>query len=657
MRKLLLVFAAILVILAAGFGALFLLIDVNQFRGTLQNSLQSQLKRPVTLGTMTLGLFPFAIKVENASIGENPQFQTGRPFATVKEIRVSAELLPLLRKDVRVNSLVLEQPVIEIVSDKAGSYNFSDMTNRPASGQPASSGSIALSQVDIEDGTIATSTLGNPASRSVYDHIDITATDLGSGRNPHIKASARLAGAGKDSLAFQGTGSPFAGVLTLTDVPMAALSRFAGSGLPIDGALSGSANVRSAGSVTTAQGRLDLKKATANGHDLGAPFSLDYDLSSDSRSDAVHVSRVDLKAGKLGALRGSLDMTSGATRNINFNFDIDKVDVPALQQLSPPSSAGSKPAAPAMTAKGSIHIGSLASQGLVLTNIRADCAFDRGVLTLAPMSAQVFGGTDTGSITLDTKASAMPATLKLKLDNVDANQLLSATTSVKNKIYGQLGASGDISLNLGDTNAIVRTLNGNLTTSLTKGRLANVNVIRELSSIGKFLGAGAGGGENATNIEKLGGDLRLTNGLATTNNLQMQIQEGTLSAAGSVNLVDQSMNLKLTAVLAQPVSQKFGGSGIGGYLQTALANKNGELVIPAIVTGTFDHPQFAPDVAAVAEMKLKNALPTSGGIQSILGAITGKQPEQQPNQQGQQGQQSQPNPLGALDSLFHRKKK
>ena len=229
MRKLLVICAAILVILAAGVAALFLLIDVNQFRGRLQTTLQSQLNRPVALGNMTLGLFPVAIKVNDVTVGETPQFPTGRPFVTVKEIRVRAELLPLLRKDVRINSLVLEHPVIEIVSDKTGSYNFSDLTNRSAAGQPASGNggaSVALSQVDIEDGTVATSALGNPGSRSVYDHIDVSATDFGQGRNPHIKASAQLPGAGKDSLTFQGSGAPFAGVLTLTDAPLAGLSEF-----------------------------------------------------------------------------------------------------------------------------------------------------------------------------------------------------------------------------------------------------------------------------------------------------------------------------------------------------------------------------------------------------------------------------------------------
>ena len=46
-------------------------------------------------------------------------------------------------------------------------------------------------------------------------------------------------------------------------------------------------------------------------------------------------------------------------------------------------------------------------------------------------------------------------------------------------------------------------------------------------------------------------------------------------------------------------------------MTTAVANENGELVIPVIVTGTFQDPYFAPDVQKIAELKLKRILPNA----------------------------------------------
>jgi hypothetical protein len=157
--------------------------------------------------------------------------------------------------------------------------------------------------------------------------------------------------------------------------------------------------------------------------------------------------------------------------------------------------------------------------------------------------------------------------------------------------------------------------------------------------------------QNLTTIVKLSGDLGIVNGVASTRNLQLQMDGGSLAAAGSMNLADQTLNLKTTAVIDRANSQKVGGKSIGGFMQTALANNDGELVIPAIVTGSFAHPHFAPDIEQMAQMKLKNLLPTASSPGKALSNILGgsKAPAS-----------SQPvgNAVGnALDSIFNRKKK
>jgi hypothetical protein len=42
------------------------------------------------------------------------------------------------------------------------------------------------------------------------------------------------------------------------------------------------------------------------------------------------------------------------------------------------------------------------------------------------------------------------------------------------------------------------------------------------------------------------------------------------------------------------------------------------------VTGTFAKPRFAPDAARVAEMKLKNVLPSTGSAGGIVSGILGR---------------------------------
>ena len=154
-------------------------------------------------------------------------------------------------------------------------------------------------------------------------------------------------------------------------------------------------------------------------------------------------------------------------------------------------------------------------------------------------------------------------------------------------------------------------------------------------------------------MKKLDGTLHIVNGVANTDNLVAVLDSGSLSAKGSINLVNQALDLHMTAVLANELSQSVGGSQIGGYLNTALANKKGELVIPVIVTGTLSNPNFAPDAASMAKMKLENLLPTTGNpssaIEGILGGITGKSTG---GQQTTPNSGNQPKPEDALKNLL-----
>jgi hypothetical protein len=105
--------------------------------------------------------------------------------------------------------------------------------------------------------------------------------------------------------------------------------------------------------------------------------------------------------------------------------------------------------------------------------------------------------------------------------------------------------------------------------------------------------------------------------------------------------------------MSQQFSQRAGGNNVGGFMKTALANNQGELVIPATITGTFSHPIFAPDVQQVAQMKLKGLLPSGSNpasltntLQSVLGGAKNQPPGQQSQSPGQQ-QQIQ-NPAGQI---------
>jgi uncharacterized protein YhdP len=304
--------------------------------------------------------------------------------------------------------------------------------------------------------------------------------------------------------------------------------------------------------------------------------------------------------------------------------------------------------------KGHLSAPVIQAQNVALSNVRAACSMNNGVVVMSPLTAGIFGGQENGTVSIDTRPARPLCSVNARLSGVDTNALLSALTTLKDTLYGSLAADSNLSFAVGSNVDIARTLNGILNFNVTNGQLKNINILNELSRVGKFLnGSGAASGKGTT-LQKLSGTLNIKDGLATTNNLIATMNEGSLSATGSLNLANQGLNLHMNAVLAKGFSSAVGGSGIGGFLNTALANNQGELVLPVVVTGTTDHPLFAPDVAAMAKMKMSHLLPTAGDpskltVGSVLGGMFGPQ-------SGQQKNQNQPNPLDSLFNQLGKKK-
>src|SRR5205814_2247088 len=154
---------------------------------------------------------------------------------------------------------------------------------------------------------------------------------------------------------------------------------------------------------------------------------------------------------------------------------------------------------------------------------------------------------------------------------------------VKQTLYGLLSANADTHFTTAaGARSILSSLNGKVSLNLKDGKIANVDLLHQLATIAQFSNT-ARAVEPFTQLVQMTGDFDIKNGVARTNNLKATIDAGSISAAGAVDLAAQKLNMRLTAVLSQDYSQTVGGTGIGGFLNTDLANKNGELVIPVVI--------------------------------------------------------------------------
>jgi uncharacterized protein involved in outer membrane biogenesis len=378
---------------------------------------------------------------------------------------------------------------------------------------------------------------------------------------------------------------------------------------------------------------------------------------------------------------GNLSVSNFQAPNLRFALNADMINVAELQKITGGSNAApakktaanwnlieQADAAPApakpgflesATGSGTVAVGTIIYDKTELTNVRSNVNLNHGVIQLSPLTAQVYGGQINGAISIDQRQPVATYAVNAKLTGADANRLLTAVGNSKDTLSGTLNANVNQTFSTPPSGDVTQTLNGPFSFTLTNGKLMKVDLLNELSKIGKF---GGGGAKGYTAISQMSGTFDVRNGVAQTNDLKAALDVGTMAAQGMLNLVNETLNMHVTAVLSKGYSQSVGGTGVGGYLNTALANKQGELVLPVIITGTMSHPMVGPDVQKIAQMKVDNLLPTAAGVLGgknasvggIVGSLLGGQqgqpaakPGQQPNQQ-QNLNNSINNALGGL---------
>src|SRR5215469_7595369 len=327
MRKLVIAIVIVIVIIVGGLLALPYIIDVNQYRGQIQSELQKRLNRPVQLGEMSLGVFPVRVEVSNVIIGDDPGFHSNVPFAQVSQLDVSVKLLPLLSKNIEIDSLELKRPSIELIRNAQGAWNFSTIASAPAPPQnapaqpkkpqqptttqpaPPESGGFSLGELKITDGQIAVTDYQKHQSRAIYDHIDVTLKDYAPGKPFDLDMTAHLPGKGSQVFRVSGTGgpvnsndltnTPFKGTLKLEQVSLSGFQKFLNSSAltGTDAVISGSTDLNNANGNMSAAGSLKLENAVVHNVQVGYPISADFDVSDNLTSDVIQIRKCNLKLG------------------------------------------------------------------------------------------------------------------------------------------------------------------------------------------------------------------------------------------------------------------------------------------------------------------------------------------------------------------------
>ena len=269
--------------------------------------------------------------------------------------------------------------------------------------------------------------------------------------------------------------------------------------------------------------------------------------------------------------------------------------------------------------QGAISSRSLQIEDVEFKNLQANLNSANGITRLSPFSASIFGGALNGNLTLNAKSAMTQCSVQGKLAGVDANALLTALSSVKESIYGTLNSDANLTFQIDSGANLTQTLNGTLAFDLTNGHLKNLDMMKELERVGSFLNGNPAQASQDTTIQKLSATLNIRDGIAETNNLTAILPEASLQGAGSLNLVNEAIDMHLSATLKGVLKNQ------PGVLRAALGNGQGGAVIPVTLTGSMAHPQVALDAKGLAASRLGNVIgKQNGAAGSILGSVLGQ---------------------------------
>ena len=535
----------------------------------------------------------------------------------------------------------------------------------PAPAPAGGSGtSISLDKLSIKDGQIAITDHEQGQPRTVYDHIDLTLSNYRPGAPVDLDLAVHTPGEGAQELRLKGTVGPVAdddpaktpvkATLSLKEVGIEGLRSFLGEAASSGaaGSLSGETQIANASGNLSAAGKLRIDRARFNNLDVGYPIALDYDVTAKLPEGLFTITRGAIQLGSTPlSIAGTIN-TNRTPARIDLNLKSGSVSIAEIARLA---SALGVAFGTGTNVAGNISVdlhatgsaekpalnGTIAGRDLNISgkDVPQPVQVKALDIVLTPDEirsnefAAVSGKTTVNSrFSVRQYTSASPAIdLGLRAPNASLPEIQSIAKAYGATGIDQINGQGSLNFDIraqGTTDSLsspdmMRALNGTLNLDFSPLQLKGFNIAQELASIGGF----SAGSDNKTisDLLKLTGHVVIKNGIAQSDDLQGQLAIGNLAAAGTADLAAETLNLKVSAVISKAVSDKVGSTRVGGYMRTVLSNPDGELVIPALLTGTFKQPKFSPDVQAFAQMQKQRLLPSlanpKGGLSGILGAL------------------------------------
>ena len=471
-----------LIVLVAAIG-IFVFIktfDLNKYKSYAERVVYEQTGRKLSLNGdawLKISLMPTAV-LNDVSLS-NPSWTPTPDMVKAKSVEVSLSVLPLLDKEILIDTVKLVEPEVYLYVSKTGQNNwtFEKPRVKLAQAEPqilsdasmqttATPYNLLAKNVNITDGIVIYHDLKSGAKTDVrVQSFDLTAEDMTS----DVDIVTDLLFNGEKIALSATTGSIQTLLRDEPDFPVHAKVKAYGAtadaDLKLSGLLSGDISFK---------GDVNAHNPAGN---FGAPdMNVQTALSGNFTNIVAQIQKLNVNGNIItGTVKANL---SGAKPYINAVLKSPKIDVAkfsapvkkaSISLVSTVEAASFVPATPLdlsalniLNADAKINISQLVvNQDLSLNNVALTAKLNKGVLSLNPLSVDLGGGQVTGNATINSQQKTFAADLTGK--NIVLQKMLPYLAQPKTGAFGITeGGVTDLRLKLNSQGSDLRKIVENL---------------------------------------------------------------------------------------------------------------------------------------------------------------------------------------------------
>lgn len=612
MGKIIKIFLGLIVLLILIVVVIISTIDVNQYKGDIIEMVENNTHRDFNISgdlNLALSLIPTVV-VEGVSFG-NADWGSQKNMMTMDRLELQVSLIPLLRRTLQINRLILLSPHILLETNKEGKGNWVLDLKKTEKTEPSGElPTLIVKQVVIDDANL---TYHNGVTGKTTN-VSLAEVKLsGSGYGDPVKLNVDAAYNNIPVVMKGNLGSPKQ-LLENNNLPVSLSASLSNATININGSIA--QPMAAKGLDLTLSFQVDTLKSLSKLAESELPDfgPIDFKGTLMDVSGGYALKGVNLKAGP-SDLSGDLNVvTSGERPELSAKLKSNLIDVSgqageeeAKEKVKKAPDAKVFPSTPlpleglkAADVDFSITAAKIITDFAVLDNSTLGLKLKDGRLTVSPLSSTAAGGTLNSNLTLDgSNGKTASLSTQLNIKNLQPGLL----PKLKDKISG---ANTDMNVRLNGSGQsvaeIMAGLNGKVLVQTGKGVLKSKKSDKESSSmlLKTFSNLRPQAqDEQGTQIECYVMNLDIKDGIAAVDkNIALVTDKMNVVGSGVINFKTEQLDLGVT-----PEARKGLGINLSGLA---------ELVR---LKGTFANPKIGPDTKAALKAGLSaGAAVATGGI-------------------------------------------